>query len=117
MLHVSGPHALDVLILRQAINNIRVAGSVRKRECVHICVKISSFSVFGMEVYINNCAAKIFDSHIEELAEKHQTQVLAKLPIDTELASLVDKGVIELFEADYLESAADAVEKAYPIEN
>ena len=57
------------------------------------------------------------DSHIEELAEKHQTQVLAKLPIDTELASLVDKGVIELFEADYLESAADAVEKAYPITN
>ena len=57
------------------------------------------------------------DSHIEELAEKHQTQVLAKLPIDTELASLVDKGVIELFEADYLESAADAVEKAYPIAN
>ena len=56
------------------------------------------------------------ESHIEALAEKHDTKVLAKLPIDTELASLVDKGVIELFEADYLESAADAIEKAFPIE-
>ena len=56
------------------------------------------------------------ESHIEELAAKHETKVLAKLPIDTELASLVDKGVIELFEADYLEAAADAVESAFPIE-
>ena len=55
------------------------------------------------------------DSHIDALAEKHDTKVLAKLPIDTELASLVDKGVIELFEADYLESAVDAVEKQFPI--
>ena len=56
------------------------------------------------------------ESHIEELAAKHGTKVLAKLPIDTELASLVDKGVIELFEADYLEAAADAIESAFPIE-
>ena len=57
------------------------------------------------------------ESHIDALAEKHNTKVLAKLPIDTELASLVDKGVIELFEADYLEAAADAVESAFPIAN
>ena len=56
------------------------------------------------------------ESHIEELAAKHGTKVLAKLPIDTELASLVDKGVIELFEAEYLEATADAVESAFPIE-
>ena len=55
------------------------------------------------------------ESHIESLAEKHETKVLAKLPIDTALASLVDQGVIELFEADYLESAADLVEKTFPI--
>ena len=55
------------------------------------------------------------ESHIDNLAQKHETKVLAKLPIDTELASLVDKGVIELFEADYLESAADVIEKEYPI--
>ena len=56
------------------------------------------------------------ESHIDELAVKHNTKLLAKIPIDTELASLVDKGVIELFEADYLEAAADAVEEEFPIE-
>jgi Mrp family chromosome partitioning ATPase len=57
------------------------------------------------------------ESHIEELAQKHDTKLLAKIPIDTELASLVDKGVVELFEADYLEAAADVVEKEFPIVN
>jgi hypothetical protein len=38
--------------------------------------------------------------------------VLAKLPINPELASLSDKGVIELFEGDYLDRAADAIEKS-----
>ena len=52
------------------------------------------------------------ESKIDSLAEKYGTEVLAKLPIDPELASLADKGVIELFEGDYLESAADIIEKA-----
>ncbi len=51
------------------------------------------------------------DSHIEELAKSHNTECLAKLPIDPELASMCDKGVIELFEGDYLERAADIIEK------
>ena len=52
------------------------------------------------------------ESKIDALAEKYGTDVLAKLPIDPELASLSDKGVIELFEGDYLESAADIIEKS-----
>ena len=51
------------------------------------------------------------ESKIEELAKAHNTAVLATLPIDPELASLCDKGVIELFEGDYLERAADALEE------
>ncbi len=51
------------------------------------------------------------ESKIEELAAAHNTAVLAKLPIDPELASLCDKGVIELFEGDYLERAADKLEE------
>ncbi len=51
------------------------------------------------------------DSHIDELAEAHSTSVLAKLPIDPSLAALCDKGVIELFEGDYMERAADMIEK------
>jgi Mrp family chromosome partitioning ATPase len=52
------------------------------------------------------------ESNIDALAEEYGTSVLAKMPIDPELASLCDKGVIELFEGDYLERAADAIEKA-----
>ncbi|MBR2465796.1 MAG: Mrp/NBP35 family ATP-binding protein [Clostridia bacterium] len=51
------------------------------------------------------------ESRIKALAEEHGTEVLAELPIDPELASLCDKGVIELFEGDYLERAADIIEK------
>ena len=50
------------------------------------------------------------ESKIEELAKAHSTEVLATLPIDPELASLCDKGVIELFEGEYLEKAADRLE-------
>ena len=51
------------------------------------------------------------NSRIDEIAATHGTQVLATLPIDPELASLCDKGVIELFEADYMERCADSIEK------
>ena len=53
------------------------------------------------------------ESHIEKLAESYGTNVLAQLPIDPELASLCDKGVIELFEGDYMERAADFIESKF----
>ncbi len=55
---------------------------------------------------------KVFgESHIDEIAEKFNIDVVAKLPIDPELASLCDKGLIELFEGDYMDAAADKIEK------
>ena len=51
------------------------------------------------------------DSKIDELAMAYSTANLAELPIDPELASVCDKGVVELFEGDYLERAADIIEK------
>lgn len=51
------------------------------------------------------------ESRIEDLAKTHNTSVLAQLPIDPSLASLCDKGVIELFEGDYMDRAADVIEK------
>ena len=49
-------------------------------------------------------------SKIEGLAKTYNTAALAELPIDSSLASLCDKGVIELFEGDYMERAADKIE-------
>ena len=50
------------------------------------------------------------DSHIDEIAAKYNTQVLAKLPIDPELAAKVDAGKVEMFEGSYMDEAADMLE-------
>lgn len=49
-------------------------------------------------------------SHIDEVAAKYGLKVLGKLPIDPVLAASCDNGAIELFEGDWLESAADLIE-------
>ncbi len=51
------------------------------------------------------------DSHIDSIADEHGLKVLAKLPIDPEFAKICDSGLVELFEGDYFEPVADAVEK------
>jgi Mrp family chromosome partitioning ATPase len=54
---------------------------------------------------------KIFgNSHIEEIAEKHHLKVLAKLPIDPTIAAACDKGLIELFNGNWLEPVAKILE-------
>ena len=53
------------------------------------------------------------ESKIESLAQTYGTSVLAQLPIDPELASVCDKGVVELFEGDYMDRAADIIEKKF----
>ena len=53
---------------------------------------------------------KIFgDSHIEQIAEKYGYPLLAKMPIDPTLASLVDAGRIEDMSVDYLDSALETL--------
>ena len=48
---------------------------------------------------------------MDEVAAKHGLPVLAKCPIDPELARLSDAGLIETYGGQYLEGAADACEK------
>ncbi|MEA4922839.1 MAG: Mrp/NBP35 family ATP-binding protein [Eubacteriaceae bacterium] len=51
---------------------------------------------------------KIFgESHIDEAAEKHGLEVLAKIPVDPSLALGCDKGLIELYEGDWLGNLED----------
>ena len=51
------------------------------------------------------------ESKIESLAASYGTNVLAQLPINPDLAAQCDKGVIELFEGDYMERACNFIEK------
>ncbi len=62
-----------------------------------------------------NCGEelKIFgESHLGEVAAKYGLPVLGRIPIDPKLASMMDRGVVELFEGDWLDTACDVIEKA-----
>ena len=51
------------------------------------------------------------DSHVDEIADKYKLPVLAKMPIDPDLAKEADAGMIEMFAGDYLDNAAQTVAK------
>ena len=100
---VTSPQELVSMIVEKAVNmaklmNVPVLGLIENYSYLVCpdCGKV--IKIYG-------------ESHVDALAEQHGTKVLAKLPIDPELASLCDKGVIELFEGDYIERAADILEK------
>ena len=53
-----------------------------------------------------NCHEKHYiygDSKIEEIAKKYDIQNVARIPMDSKLAGACDRGMIELFEGNWLE--------------
>ena len=98
---VTSPQELVSMIVAKAVNmakmmNIPVIGIVENMsylECPDCGKKIS---VFG-------------ESHVEETAEKYGLEVIGKLPIDPKLAAACDEGMIELFEGDWLDAAAQKI--------
>lgn len=98
---VASPQDLVSMIVKKALNmakmmNIPVLGLVENMsylECPDCKKKIS---VFG-------------ESHIDETAKETGTEVLAKIPINPKLAAACDAGMIELFEGDWLDGAAQKV--------
>ncbi len=54
---------------------------------------------------------KLFgESHVDEVGEKYGIPVLAKCPLDPQLAECADDGAIETYPGEYLSKAADAVQ-------
>lgn len=47
------------------------------------------------------------ESHIDEIAEKHGVQTVARLPIDPKLSAGCDAGMIELFDGTWLDSVME----------
>ena len=100
---VTSPQDLVSMIVAKAVNmakkmDIPIIGLVENMsylECPDCGKKIS---VFG-------------ESHIEEVAESHGLKVLAQMPIRPEMAGKVDEGIVEYIEADFLNYAAEMVEK------
>ena len=100
---VASPQELVELIVEKAVRmanmmNIPILGLVENMSYVQCPDCGKKIEVFG-------------ESHIDEIAANYNLPVLAKLPIDPALAKVVDQGVVELFEGDWMDGAADAVEK------
>ena len=49
------------------------------------------------------------ESHIDEIAAEHHLPVLGKIPMNPKLAGACDKGMVEIFEGDWLEPAVRAI--------
>ena len=98
---VSSPQELVSMIVSKAANmasmmNIPVLGLVENMSYVKCPDCGKEIKVFG-------------ESHIEEVAEKFGYELLARIPIDPKLAALVDRGMIELMENDYMDNAAQKI--------
>ena len=98
---VSSPQDLVSMIVSKAANmakmmNVPVLGLVENMSYIKCPDCGKEIKVFG-------------ESHIEEVAEKFGYDLLARIPMDSKLAALVDRGMIELMENDYMDKAAQAV--------
>jgi len=94
---VSSPQELVSMIVSKAANmaqmmNIPVLGLVENLSYVKCPDCGKEIKVFG-------------ESHIEEVAEKFGYDLLARIPMDPKLSALVDRGMIELMENNYLDNA------------
>ncbi len=73
--------------------------------------------VMGMVENMSYIACPDCDKHIEvfgksrvdEIADRYNIPLTAKLPIDPKLTGGVDKGMIELFNGDWLDKLSDAI--------
>ena len=99
---VTSPQELVSMIVGKAVKmaemmNVPIIGLVENMSYA-VCPDCGKhLNVFGL-------------SHIDETAAKFGLKVLAKLPINPELAGRVDNGSIEGFDCPEAESIADAVE-------
>mgnify|MGYP000843376039 CR=1 FL=1 len=100
---VASPQELVSMIVAKAVNmaemmKVPMLGIVENMSYI-VCPDCGKkISVFG-------------ESHVDEVAAKHGLPVLAKCPIDPQLAALSDAGMIETYGGQFLEGAADACEK------
>ena len=103
ILIVTSPQELVSMIVGKAVNmakkmDVPIIGLIENMsylECPDCGKKIS---VFG-------------ESKVEEVGKEYGIPVLAQIPIRPEIAGSVDEGTVEYVKAEFLEKAAEAVEK------
>ena len=100
---VASPQELVGMIVEKAANmarmmNIPILGLVENMSYV-VCPDC------GKKIYVFG------ESHIDEIAAQYQVPVLAKIPMDPELAAACDAGKIEFTERDYMKDAVELLKK------
>ncbi len=101
---VSSPQDLAVMIVKKALQmvrklNIPILGIVENMSYAH-CPKCGEkINFFGK-------------SNIGEITKDYDVDILAEIPIDTQIANLCDKGKIESYDVGLLSKAKDVLEKA-----
>ncbi len=102
ILVVASPQELVSMIVAKAVKmaelmNIPVMGLVENMSYFRCPDNGKDYQIFG-------------ESHIHEVAESHGLPVLARIPIDPELASACDYGTIEDFAGTCMDEAVKALE-------
>ncbi len=100
---VTSPQELVSMIVSKAVKmaemmNIPIIGLVENMSYFRCPDNGKDYQVFG-------------ESHIDKIADKHNLKVLAKLPIDPKISDACDKGMIELFDENWLHPVAAVLEK------
>lgn len=100
---VTSPQELVTLVVEKAVNmakmmNIPIVGLVENMSFFTCPDCGKNISLFG-------------ESKCDETAARFGIDTVAKIPVTPELASLTDKGLIELFEGDWLDGIANKLEK------
>lgn len=100
---VTSPQELVSMIVGKAVKmanmmNIPIIGLVENMSYLKCPDCGKEISVFG-------------ESRVEETAEKFSLKVLGKVPVDPEIARAADEGKIEALHGEWLEGAAEQVEK------
>lgn len=100
---VTSPQELVSMIVEKAVKmaenmNIPIIGVVENMSYFKCPDCNKEYKVFG-------------NSNIEKIAKKHNLNVLAKLPIEPDIAASVDKGEVELCDDSLFSSVAQIIEK------
>ncbi len=100
---VTTPQELVSMIVTKAVKmaemmNVPILGVIENMSYFKCPDTGKDYQIFG-------------NSHIEEIAEKHGLNILAKLPIDPDMALSCDRGLIELYDETCFMYAAEIIEK------
>lgn len=100
---VTSPQELVTMIVEKAVNmaklmNIPIVGLAQNMSYVECPKCKEKIYVFG-------------ENNVLETAKKFGIKSTASLPISKDYATVADRGLMELYEGDYLDSIADEIEK------